>query len=60
MAAIGARYLAADKASYTEGELAMARYLAADKASYTEGELAMALSHYEAFHRIEVGSATVE
>jgi hypothetical protein len=31
-----------------------------DRVLYTEGELAMALSHYEAFHRIEVGSATVE
>jgi hypothetical protein len=31
-----------------------------DRVLYTEVELAMALSHYEAFHRIEVGSATVE
>jgi hypothetical protein len=27
---------------------------------YTEGELAMALSHYEDFHRLLIGSATVE
>ena len=31
-----------------------------DRVLYTEGELATALSSFEAFHRIEVGSATVE
>ena len=31
-----------------------------DRVLYTEGELATALSNFEAFHRIEVGSATVE
>ena len=31
-----------------------------DRVLYTEGELATALSRFEAFHRIEVGSATVE
>ena len=31
-----------------------------DATDYTEGELAMALRSYEAFHRIPVGSATVE
>ena len=31
-----------------------------DSVLYTEGELATALSNFEAFHRIEVGSATVE
>ena len=30
------------------------------ESNYTEGELATALRNYEAFHRIPIGSATVE